>query len=253
VSKFLNTWSAFAQIESIISSSKKKLCLITPYIKMPESLLERLIYKSNSGVDITIVCREQDLKSQERDALSKIRNLELRFLEKLHAKCFYNEENMVITSLNLYETSQGNREMGILLTSSDDSSTFDEAVREAEFIVQSAKQSNSIEHKFTKPKYIKQSLSEKPSATNQTVQKSKSVLAEIADFMFGEPTNSRGYCIRCHGLIDKNPDKPLCGSCFEIWRRVSNRNFTENYCHICGKPAKTSFAKPQCKTCYKKQ
>ena len=69
-----------------------------------------------------------------RSELKQLRNLELRFDEDLPAKCFYNEESMVITSLNLHEHSQQhNREMGILLNSKEDSNVFKEALSEAEF------------------------------------------------------------------------------------------------------------------------
>ncbi len=58
------------------------------------------------GIKIVIICRERDLKPDVRNELKQLRNLDLRYDEDLHAKCFYNEESMVITSLNLHEHSQ---------------------------------------------------------------------------------------------------------------------------------------------------
>ena len=53
---------------------------------------------------------------------------------------FWVPANMVVTSLNLYEYSQfNNREMGLLLTKESDAQAFDEAIEEAEFIIQTAR------------------------------------------------------------------------------------------------------------------
>ncbi|HUV75950.1 MAG TPA: phospholipase D-like domain-containing protein, partial [Dehalococcoidales bacterium] len=138
--EFLNKDKAFAEIVEIVSKAKSKLVLISPYIKIPDDLLERLKYMDGKGIRTIVVCREKDLNAEVRGQLKQLKNLELRFDEDLHAKCFYNEESMVITSLNLHEHSQQhNREMGILLSSEKDSNVFKEALSESEFIVSRAK------------------------------------------------------------------------------------------------------------------
>ena len=87
------------------------------------------------NIHITVVCRKADLRPETTSELGQVGNLELRFLENLHAKCFYSEESMVVTSLNLHEYSQQlNREMGVLLIA-EDGAVFKEALREANFIV----------------------------------------------------------------------------------------------------------------------
>ncbi|NLL89988.1 MAG: hypothetical protein GX226_02650, partial [Dehalococcoidales bacterium] len=158
MAEFLNTSEAYGKIESIVRKAHNHLVLITPFIKMADSLLERLIDRAENGVKITIVCREADLKTPEKDSLKNIKDLDLRFLNNLHAKCFYNEDTMVITSLNLYETSQENREMGILVTLQDDPSIFNEALEEAKFIIRSATKSKPnklINNRYGKNREIK--------------------------------------------------------------------------------------------------
>ena len=136
MAKFLNTSRAYAEIEGIIDKATSRIVLISPFIKIPEPLLERLKYADGENVQIVVVCREKDLTDDEKSKLKQLKNLELHFDEHLHAKCFYNEESMVITSLNLLEHSQQhNREMGILLTLKDDHDVFNEACAEAEYIV----------------------------------------------------------------------------------------------------------------------
>jgi hypothetical protein len=88
---------------------------------------------------MTIVCRGKDLKPEEYATLIKISRLTILDLPNIHAKCFYNEKSMVITSLNLYDYARtNNREMGILVTREKDPAAFKDAVNEAEFMVQIA-------------------------------------------------------------------------------------------------------------------
>src|SRR4030042_1528019 len=138
--QFLNTAAAYAEIENIITRAEKKLVLISPYLRMSRFLLEGLSRAGeNRGVSITVVCRGKDLKPEEYVALRKIPRLEILDLPNLHARCFYNEKSMVITSLNLYDYARtNNREMGILITQEKEPAAFADAVNAAGFITQKA-------------------------------------------------------------------------------------------------------------------
>ena len=150
MAKFLNTSKAYAGIEDIIDKARDRLVLISPYIKIPPLLLERLKYVDRKGVKIVLVCRKKNLKSDVKSDLKQLKHLELVFDEDLHAKCFYNEESMVIGSLNLYDYSQqNNREMGILLSLKDDCNLFNDARNEAEFMVSNAQKDSLIRTVFS--------------------------------------------------------------------------------------------------------
>jgi len=140
--QFLDTAAAYAEIENIVNRAEKKLVLISPYIRISRLLLQRLFQASeNRGINITFVCRKKNFKPVEYTALHRIPRLEILDLPNLHAKCFYNEKSMVITSLNLYDYSQtDNREMGILLTYEKEPGAFIDAVNEADFMMQLATQ-----------------------------------------------------------------------------------------------------------------
>ncbi|MDD5126754.1 MAG: hypothetical protein PHR43_01445 [Dehalococcoidales bacterium] len=138
--QFLNTAQTYSEIESIVTKAENKLVLISPFLSVPELMVERLRYAAiRHNLPVTVVCRLKKLKKEERKSLKRVCNLKLLDLPNLHAKCFYNEQSMVITSLNLYDFSRlNNREMGILLTKANDTEVFNEAMSEAEFIVQTA-------------------------------------------------------------------------------------------------------------------
>ena len=107
--EFLNTSKAYAEIEDVIDKADSKVVLISPYLRFPQPLLDRLKYKDGQGLKTVVVCREKDLGKnlgdKVRSDLKQLKNLELRFDDDLHAKCFYNEKSIVITSLNLLESS----------------------------------------------------------------------------------------------------------------------------------------------------
>jgi len=121
MAEFLTTTGAEHYIEDIVSNAHNRLVLICPYLKLSKTWLERLRDADRRNVKIFIVCGKEELKSDVRKQLQQLKNLELFFFENLHAKCYFNEERMVITSWNMYDSShEKNREMGILLHANGD-------------------------------------------------------------------------------------------------------------------------------------
>lgn len=225
MAKFLDTDKAYAEIVDIVSKANTKLVLISPYIKIPESLLERLKYMDGKGIKTVVVCRKKRLTDEVRSDLKQLKNLELRFNENLHAKCFYNEQSMVITSLNLYEYSQQhNREMGVLLSFKDDRGVFEEARKEAEFIVNRAEKESFV----------------------------KGVIFELTKERTIGRKKSGGFCIRCGKHKSYNTNFPYCRDCFREWEKDKNRANIEKFCHRCGNSANTSVNEPLCPSCLKK-
>lgn len=82
---------------------------------------------------------KSDLHPNEQKQLDALTNIELFFLQNLHAKCYLNENVLVVSSMNLYEFSEkNNREMGIVLTRQDDGECFADALAEAHSIMAAA-------------------------------------------------------------------------------------------------------------------
>ena len=220
MAKFLTTRDTASEIEKIINNAQNRLVLISPFVKIPETLLQNLKVADSRKVKITLVYGKAELNPDERKKLEQLNNLSLYFLENLHAKCFFNEEYMVITSMNLYDFSeQNNREMGVLVSSKDDKDVFSEAVNEAKLMV-----------------YI----SEKEDLRRP---KTKS---------YSDKTKQNGYCIRCRKEIPYDLNRPLCLDCFRVWKKWGDTNYEEYYCHLCSKTKLTTFEKPLCYSCYRK-
>lgn len=221
MAEFLTTTGVSYHIENIIKTAKKNLFLISPFLKLTKNFYERLKDASDRGVIIDIYYGKNELDYSERQKLTQLRNIQLYFSDNLHAKCFYNEETMVITSMNMYEFSEkNNREMGILIIKSTDTKIYQDAVEESKSIKASA---------------IKE-------AGNNY----------FSDFKtFNKQDQSwKGFCIRCQMYIEFNTGKPLCKSCFHEWNLWGNETYQEKFCHGCGQPYNSTFAYPLCNNCF---
>lgn len=231
MAEFLTTNGTSYNIENIIIEAKSKLVLVSPYLQISKTFYERLKDASNRNVAIKIIYGKDELKPNEKNSLAELQNVELFYFQNLHAKCYFNESKMVITSMNMYEFSEKtNREMGVLIDKANDKELFGKAIAETLSILHSAE-----------PIQLKKS--ERQTST------------QLKGIDNGQAINKyqkqlRGYCIRCETRIDYNPDKPYCSNCFSIWAQYENPDYIENVCHRCGEYEETSMNKPQDRNCF---
>lgn len=231
MAEFLTTNGTSYNIENIIIDAKSKLILVSPYLQISKTFFERLKDASNKGVAIKIIYGKDELKPNERNSLADLKNVELFYFENLHAKCYFNENKMVITSMNMYEFSEkNNREMGVLIDRINDKDLFDKAVSETLSILQSSEQ-------IPLRKAARQFQNKWNNVDNG---KSKSTYKKQV----------RGYCIRCEERINYDPEKPYCSNCYTVWAQFENYDYQENVCHRCGEYEPTTMAKPQCYSCF---
>lgn len=231
MAKFLTTRGTASQIENIINSARKRLVLISPFNKIPETLFQCIQNTDRKNVSIIIVYGKSELKQEVISQLEQLKNLSLYFYRDLHAKCFFNEDSMVITSMNLYDYAElHNKEMGVLITVEDDKSLYDEAIKEVERIV---------------------NFSERVDLRNASNQRR---LTTSAPSVSTQPVKAttKGYCIRCRKSIPYNFFEPYCLTHYKVWARWRDPDYEENYCHNCGKEWDTTIDYPLCLTCFRK-
>ena len=231
MAEFLTTNGTSYHIEKIIIEAKTELFLVSPYLQISKTFYERLKDASNKDVIIKIIYGKDELKPNEKNSLAELKNVELFYFQNLHAKCYLNENKMVITSMNMYEFSEKtNREMGVLIDRNLDKELYENSFAETQSILQS---SEKIHLNKNKPQ---SSIQPKPQLNGQNNSSYQ--------------TPSKVYCIRCVSQINYNPSKPYCADCFAVWTMYENPNFTEKVCHRCGKTQKTSLNKPLGDKCY---
>ncbi len=136
MAKFLNTSAINYFLEDLIKNTKERLILISPFLKLNDRIKELLTDKDRLKIDIRIVYGKSELQPEEINWLNGLSYIRTSFCKNLHAKCYMNEENCIITSLNLYEFSQvNNNEMGIFLKRDEDTEAYQDAYEEAQRII----------------------------------------------------------------------------------------------------------------------
>ena len=136
MAKFLNTSGTNFFLEKLIKNAKERLILISPYLRLNDRIKELLEDKDRLKIDIRIVYGKSDLHPDEIKWMQKLDYVRVSFCKNLHAKCYINESECIISSLNLYEFSQvNNNEMGILVRKYEDNEVFKDAYEEAQRII----------------------------------------------------------------------------------------------------------------------
>lgn len=138
MAKYLRTSSISAALEDLIKDARRELYIISPYLKLSDHMRELLNDKEREKTDVRIIFGKQELAPTEMSFLENLKYVKLYFSKNLHAKCYMNENKMIIASMNLYEFSQvNNREMGILIDTADehDKEVYKDAVKDIESIM----------------------------------------------------------------------------------------------------------------------
>lgn len=233
MARFLTTSGTSYEIERIMIDAEKELVLISPFLKLSKTFFERLQDATRKGVKVTIIFGKDKLNTSEEKQIKKLGNIKLYFLKNLHAKCYFNENDMVITSMNMFEFSEkNNREMGVFINKEQDLSVFNQAIVEVKSII------DNSEKLFSTEKNVDQS--------GKFVQESPQ-LQHVSQY---QSNNNYGACIRCARKIPFDPFRPLCSECFNTWSQFGNVDYIENCCHSCGIQSDASFAKPLCNSCF---
>jgi hypothetical protein len=235
MAKFLDTTGISYHLEQLIKNSSDQLILISPYLKMNNRIKELIDDKDRLKIDIRVIYGKGDLLPDESSWFKSKSSIRTSFCKNLHAKCYMNEKEALITSMNLYDFSQANNnEMGIYVIKSEDLELYESINTEVKRLI-----------RFSEPVqvFVERVVPKEMPAKLAKVQINK------ANKGTSIPTN--GFCIRCKADIRLDPKHPLCKECYGVWKQYENPNFEEKHCHICGKLNKSTLLKPTCYDCYK--
>ena len=222
---FLTRKGIVYHLDKIIDEAERELVLISPYIKADDETKNLLKNKTRSTT-INVVYGKKELNPTEKSFLDSL-GIATSFLKNLHAKCYLNENEALLTSMNLYQFSQEhNDEMGILVSKHDDPELY-EAIHKQAMRWKTASSE-------TQPASTGQ-LKATPRSRTRTPQK---------------PTD--GYCIRCRRTVRANAEQPYCKKCYRSWKRDGDKSYKEKHCHTCGRQNAATLLKPLCFDCYKK-
>lgn len=231
MAKFLNTTGVSYHLEELIKSTKDRLILISPYLQFTDRIKEHLKNLNIQKRDIRIVYRENKLQIDETNWLAEQIGVRTSLCKNLHAKCYLNETEAIITSMNLYEFSQmNNNEMGIHITKQGDPELYQATYEEVQRLL---------------------TISEEIKVTVRTVapagrEKTETRSKENKPQSVKAGAKSSGYCIRTGASIPFNVEKPLSYEAYKSWSQYGNPDYPEKFCHFSGEASDgaTSVAKP---------
>lgn len=229
MAKFLDTTGISYHLEQTIKNANERLVLISPFLKINDRIKELLEDKDRLKIDIRVIYGKNELQPEENNWLKSMNSIRTSFCKNLHAKCYMNEKEALITSMNLYEFSQANNnEMGIYVTKDTDDQLYTDIDTEAKRLIRISDE-------------LKVSVEKVPQTENVQNKKTKDKTA----------VTGQGHCIRCDKTIKLNPPVPYCKDCYDIWKKYEDDEYQENHCHVCGKDEPTTMLKPTCYSCYK--
>lgn len=212
------------QVLSVIRNAQKYIIIVTPYIDLWLHPIEALVLAKKKGVNITVVVRlEPDIETNESVKVLKQANIKVLVAPYLHAKLYINEETVIVSSMNLLKSSSQNS-------------------LEIALVVQDPEAKQRIRD------YVNDTLM--PLATLLSKEKNE---PNYQTYNGPQPQPSKqvnGKCIRCGRNLFRNPAKPLCDECYNVWAQWGDEDYPENVCHFCGRPSNVSYGRPLCSECY---
>lgn len=214
---FLTTSGITYKIEELIKNTQDRLILVSPYLQFNDRIKELIQNLNLYKKDIRIVYRDNKLHPDENNWLAEQVGVRTSICKSLHAKCYMNESEAIITSMNLYEFSQlNNDEMGIKVTKANDPVLYKEIFAE-------------VQRLLTKSEEIRVTVRKVP-----------------AEKVEAEKKQRMGYCIRTGATIPFNIEKPMSLEAFRVWNEFANPEYPEKYCHFSGEPShgETDFLHP---------
>lgn len=148
--------------------------------------------------------------------------------DRLHTKLYLNESKVILSSLNLLDSSKDkNYELGYTIDGKYHSKQFIEKVIEKDIL--------ALEPTGTYGTYWEEYLNAKHNPSKMIIENNS--------------IQTYGYCIRCGREVPFDTRVPYCGSCYKTWLGFKKRDYQENYCHKCNNKVNSSMEKPFCDTC----
>ncbi len=217
--EILDTSKAAYAIERILSEADETLIILSPVLQLTEKYFTLLKDTSDRNVNIKLVFGVEQLPPEGKMLLSSLKNIEICNSYGLTSKCYSNEKEIILTSLDLHDFHERNTgDISILLMKEYDPTLFEKGMEQIEKI-------------YTTSVKIVTDSEKKADVKNQ-------MIAAV-----------HGFCIRCAMPISYNKGKPFCRQCFNEFSAGINNSGKENYCHRCAEKTPSDITSPLCHNC----
>ena len=137
--EFLTTTGISDRIERIICEADDSLIISSPYLSLNTRIqnyietncVEHELKDNHHPVQVAQVYRDKEQPHEIELWLESLPNALVGYCENLHAKCYLNEKEVLVTSMNLNDCSQTNNyEMGVVIFNSAEPQLYSQAYGE---------------------------------------------------------------------------------------------------------------------------
>lgn len=241
-----------ATITKIIDESKEYCFIVTPYYYAWEHLTKSLTKAAEQKKKIVFFIREEKSYFEGGEYFDTgIKPLieygfDVVYVKNLHAKLYMNEREVLVTSMNAYNSSsQYNFEIGVTFANPD---SFKRNFIYGE-LMGSRPYYSIIEGRYFREEREKKEAEKKKEEEREQAEIKRKEEREKLLLERNSSVNieRKGFCIRCGTVIPFDTTKPFCLDCYKTWASWGNYDWQERYCHVCGKEFNNiSMRKPCC-------
>ncbi len=140
MAKFLATNGVSYLLEGILIDAKTTLTIVSPSINITDELWERLAKSNEKQVKIRLVFSDLSISQKQKKEMAEWDHIELYEMPNIGSKCYFNENLLVVTSMNIFEyANTEKRDMGILVDAEEDKTLYRQAQLEVASIINAAK------------------------------------------------------------------------------------------------------------------
>lgn len=216
--QFIEPDEIITRILLLVEQAQHEFWLVSPDIHLTEPVFIRLAGASARGVKLNILMgTEPDPVTAQ--LLSVLQNTGLSCMGNLNVRCYFNEENIVVTSMSLGDM-QGpaNHDIALFISTRYDTELY-----------------NAIRSYIDSLFLCSVGIGLIPGSPDHTLK---------AEGKY------RGFCIDCAMPVSYNMERPFCPACGKP-DVGTGKNYRGNYCHSCGKQYAVTVSFPLCDECNK--
>lgn len=136
--RIVSTRKISSLIEDTIQEARTFALLVSPYLKISDSLSERMLDRLNQNIRIVLIYGKVESNLNEYPELKTHKNISIYYLDNLHAKLYANDFGILLTSMNLHSYSEiNNWELGAYFDYG--SSEYEQLIKEVIFMLKTSK------------------------------------------------------------------------------------------------------------------
>lgn len=241
-------------IIEIIEKAKTEILLASPYIKLHARIKDALKKKiDNPDMHVIVLFGKNEnalhksINQDDFEFLKEFPNIAILHEERLHAKFYGNDDQFILSSMNLYEFSQNNNiEFGVrekrkvFFKNDIDSST-------EEFISDILSNADILFERVPEFEKAMLGIASKYKSSKVEIDKlSKLLHNQIQTGSDRKMNQKRAFCIRTRESIPFNVKQPYSDKAFQTWSKFGDDQYPEKYCHFTGEDSdgETCMARP---------